>query len=101
MHCMDGTSSGDQDGGMGKRKPGRKAAYLEDNGILSRIPGEHIAAALKTLPDAETATIKEMQTTLHVPGTGLVTFTCKRFVHTHGKSRYTFWLAKRAETTGG
>jgi hypothetical protein len=64
--------------------------------ILSRVPGEHIAAALQTLPDCETTKQNLIETVYEVPLIGRVRFTCKRFRHKHGKSTTWFWTAQQA-----
>lgn len=69
---------------------------MSDNGILSRIPGQYISRALRTLPNAETATDEQMEATIDVPGIGAVRITAKRFRHKKGKAVMYFWTAERA-----
>ena len=64
--------------------------------ILSRILSEDISAALKTLPDCETAKENVCETVFDVPSIGKMRFTCKRFRHKHGKSTTWFWTAHEA-----
>jgi hypothetical protein len=67
----------------------------EEN-ILARVGGNYVSAALKVLPNAETAKDEVMESIIEVPGFGNVQFTCKRFKHTHRKSYSVFWTAIRA-----
>jgi hypothetical protein len=53
--------------------------------ILARVGGEHVAAALNTLPDPAVDTEERRGTVIEVPGLGQVRFTCKRFVSRKGK----------------
>ena len=64
--------------------------------VLAKIRGEHIAVALRMLPDAETDTIDERTAEMAVPDLGLVRFYFKRLSAKKGKSRHTFWCAERA-----
>jgi len=64
--------------------------------ILLRVPGEHIAAALQTLPDCETTKENFIETVYEVPLMGRVHFIWKRFQHKHGKSTTLFWTAQQA-----
>jgi hypothetical protein len=63
---------------------------------LARIRGEHVSAALQTLPPAATDSVDERTTEYDVPELGRVRFYFKRFTSKKGKSRYTFRTAERA-----
>jgi hypothetical protein len=67
----------------------------EEN-ILRRIGGDYISAALKALPNAETAKDEVMESVIEVPDFGKVRFTCKRFKHKYRKSYSVFWTATKA-----
>ena len=43
---------------------------MTDNGILSRIPGEYVAAALSTLPAPDSTREDDLETEMDVPGVG-------------------------------
>ena len=64
--------------------------------ILARIPGEYIADALQTLPNAATAKEEFMEAVVHVPGIGRVRITAKRLKHKRGQSTHYFWTAESA-----
>ena len=64
--------------------------------ILSRIRGEHISEASKTLPDCETAQHQFLEAEFDVPDFGKVLVLFKRFHHKHGKSTNWFWSAQAA-----
>ncbi len=64
--------------------------------ILSRIRGEYIAQAQKTLPDVYTANEDVVQTVFDVPGMGKVRFTCRRKRYRHHKSTHWFWVTEEA-----
>jgi hypothetical protein len=65
--------------------------------ILAQVGGEHVAAALNTLPDRAVDTEERRETVIDVPQLGQVRFTCKRFVSRKGKLRNAFWVAEKAE----
>ena len=67
----------------------------EEN-ILARVGGDYVSAALKDLPNAETAKDEVMESIIEVPRFGKVRFTCKRFKHKHGKFYSVFWTATKA-----
>jgi hypothetical protein len=69
---------------------------MDDENILARIGGEHVAAALRTLPDAETAKEDSQEAAIDVPGFGKVRFSCRRVTGRQGKYRYKFWSAFKA-----
>jgi hypothetical protein len=64
--------------------------------ILSRVPGQYVSAALKTLPSAEAATDATLETVIDVPELGRLRFTCKRMSSKKGKSTNWFWCAESA-----
>lgn len=69
-----------------------------DNGILARIPGEHIARALDALSDpAGYEAYARTVTEIEVPSIGNVEFTCVCLRTRTGKSVRKFWVAERAE----
>ena len=69
-----------------------------DNGILSRIPGEHVARALDTLSDpAGYETYERTVTEIEVPSIGKIQFTCVCLKMRKGKSARKYWVAERAE----
>jgi hypothetical protein len=72
----------------------------DENGILSKIPGQYVAVANQILPKAETAQDDTMQAVVEVPGFGHVRLTFKRLRHKRGKSVHYFWCANRAELCG-
>jgi hypothetical protein len=74
---------------------GATQATVSEN-ILARIPGEYVADALQTLPNAATATEEFMQAFVHVPRIGRVRITAKRSKHTRGRSTHYFWTAESA-----
>lgn len=67
-----------------------------DNGILAKIPGEHIGAALQTLPDPASAKSETLEVERDVPGIGRVRFTAVLYKSKHGKSVIYFWGASKA-----
>ena len=69
---------------------------MELENILAKVPGEHVSAALRTLPAAETDTVDESMAEMAVPNLGVVRFYCKRLSARKGKSRHWFWTAERA-----
>ena len=75
--------------------------------LLARIPGEHIARAAQTLPDAEDAPDEPHHVVITVPridamrGSRRVRITFKRFKHKfHRRTRW-FWTAESAELVDG
>jgi hypothetical protein len=73
--------------------------------ILECVPGIYVSDALRTLPDAETASESTMRAEIDVPGIGRVLITANRHRTKKGKfSRY-FWTAETAvqkkDITGG
>ena len=74
---------------------------LPDNkNILPIVPGQYVAEALGTLPDASTATGELVETGIHVPGLGKVKFSCRRLSSRKGRTRRWFWVAERAVQVG-
>jgi hypothetical protein len=71
---------------------------MEDSqeNILARVGGDYVSAALKALPEAETAKDEVMKSIIEVPRFGKVRFTWKRFKHKHRKSYSVFWTATKA-----
>jgi hypothetical protein len=69
---------------------------LKDKNILALVPGEYIAVAARSLPDAATSADETQQTTIVVPRVGKVLVTFKRFVHKRGKTTRWFWTAENA-----
>lgn len=67
-----------------------------DNGILARIRGQDIAAALNTLPPAESCETATVETEYDVPDVGRVRFTVERCRSKRGKFVRYFWTACRA-----
>lgn len=70
-----------------------------DNGILARVPGEYIAKAGRSLPDAATAPDELMRVEIDAGWAGRVrlTFTKFRYRRPKAKSFYVFWNCKHAE----
>jgi len=70
-----------------------------DNGILARVPGEYIAKAGRSLPDAATAPEERMRVEIDAGWAGRVrlTFTKFRYRRPKAKSSYVFWNCKHAE----
>jgi hypothetical protein len=64
--------------------------------VLAKIRGADIAAAIRTLPAAQTDTVDERSAEMTVPDLGLVRFYFRRLTAKTGKSRRFFWCAKRA-----
>ena len=64
--------------------------------ILRKIGGQYIAAALQTLPDAETSKEDFQETAIELPVFGIVRFKCRRMDGRQGKYRYRFWTAIEA-----
>jgi hypothetical protein len=63
------------------------------------VPGQSLAAALQTLPNAETAAADSMEATIEVPPVGLVRVTAKRAKAKHGKQPHYFWTPEKAVLT--
>ncbi len=61
--------------------------------ILRLIGGEYVSAALKALPNCETATEDFQESVIEVPNLGKVRFTCRRVKSKHHKSVNIFWSA--------
>lgn len=70
---------------------------MSDNGILSRIPGEHVAGALQLLPPAVSAKEEVAEVQYDVPGIGRVRFTADRLKSKRGKTVRYFWSMSKAE----
>jgi len=69
---------------------------VTDN-LLSRIPGNYIAAALLTLPRADRAGDGAiMEPIIDVPEFGHVLITARRMKHKSGRTTRYFWTAERA-----
>ena len=69
-----------------------------DNGILSRVPGESIAAGSKMLPAAGPEQPQQLRAIVQgVRDLGAVRITYELATHRHGKSRRWYWLAVRAD----
>ena len=68
---------------------------MADN-VLASIPGEHIARAAMSLPEARDAPDEPQYVELHLDGRRLL-LTFKRFKHKRGKTTRWFWTAERAE----
>ena len=68
---------------------------MSDENILSRVPGQYLAAALQTLPKAETAAVDTMEATIDVPGIGAVRVTAKRMKAKRGKVSHYSWTLRR------
>lgn len=66
-----------------------------DNGILGRLPGELISAAMAQLPKPEEAPEKLATTTVQVPEVGSVRITCILRSEPRLKRRY--WSVLRAD----
>ena len=65
--------------------------------LLPRIPGEYIAQAKQTLPDAARAPDGAlMDCYVNVPGIGRVRITARRLKHKRGRSTHYFWTAESA-----
>ncbi|SFO42675.1 hypothetical protein [Nitrosospira briensis] len=73
--------------------------HSEEN-ILRLVGGEYIAAALKALPDSNTATEDFQESVIEVPNLGKVRFTCRRVKSKHHKSVNVFWSAIAAVKIG-
>jgi hypothetical protein len=69
---------------------------LSAGNILARIPGQYVAQALNTLPNAEKAALDVMEVLIDVPNIGAVRITAKRMKHKKGKSTHYFWNADSA-----
>lgn len=69
---------------------------MTDNGILPRVPGEYVGAAINTLPAPTSTSDAVMETEIDVPGIGRVRFTAKRNESNRGRSRNYFWTATKA-----
>jgi hypothetical protein len=67
-----------------------------DNGILERIRGEDIAAAIQTLPPAELSKVDTIEVDHDVPGIGRVRFTARRKRAKHHRHSHYFWSAAKA-----
>jgi hypothetical protein len=67
-----------------------------DQNVLAKIRGEHVAAALQTLPAAATDTVDERTTEIEVPHFGRVRFYFRRLSSRKGKARHSFWTAEKA-----
>ena len=70
-----------------------------DNGILSRVPGQYIALASKSLPDPACAVDDEMCVEIDAAWAGRVrlTFRKQRYSRPKGKISYVSWLCRHAE----
>lgn len=64
--------------------------------ILSRLRGEHIAAARRTLPDCRTCKDDFFEVEFGVPAFGPVLFLFRRMRAKKGKSVHWFWSAQAA-----
>ncbi|MBX3653178.1 MAG: hypothetical protein KF686_03270 [Ramlibacter sp.] len=70
------------------------------NGILAYVPGDVVAAGIQQLPPVPAAgeASPPRQVDLQAPGLGLVRVTYAICRYKHGRSRFAFWRAVRAET---
>ncbi|MFT7776501.1 hypothetical protein [Roseateles sp.] len=70
-----------------------------DNGILSRVPGQYIAKASKSLPDPACALDDEMCVEIDAARVGRVrlTFKKQRYGRPLGNTSYFSWLCRHAE----
>ncbi|HZP23441.1 MAG TPA: hypothetical protein VFB04_08340 [Terriglobales bacterium] len=64
--------------------------------ILSRIPGEYVAAALNALPDSATTPEETLEWIFALPGFGTVRFSGRKLRSKKGKSVRLFWSAYAA-----
>ena len=71
---------------------------MDDNNVLSSIPGEHIARAALRLPDAETAPDEshQMVIALPQPDSRRILLTFRRFKHKRARTTRWFWTAESA-----
>lgn len=69
------------------------------NGILSRVPGQYIAQASKSLPDPSCAVDDEICVEIDADWAGRVrlTFRKQRYSRPKGKISYVSWLCRHAE----
>lgn len=70
-----------------------------DNGIMTRVPGEYIAQASKSLPDPACATDDEMCVEIDAGWVGRVrlTFRKQRYSRPRAKTSYVAWFCRHAE----
>ena len=68
----------------------------DNENVLSIIPGQYVAEALGTLPDASTATGELVETGIHVPGLGQGEVQLPQTLITQRPTRRWFWSAERA-----
>ncbi|MFT7772806.1 hypothetical protein [Roseateles sp.] len=74
-----------------------------DNGILGRVPGQHIAQASKSLPDPACAVDDEMLVEIDAGWVGRVrlTFRKQRYSRPRSKTSYVAWFCRHAEAVSG
>ena len=78
----------------------RRLERSDAKNILPRLPAPYVAAALNTLPPAETAAEDAMEAIVDdVPGIGNVRVTAKRMKARRSKSDHYFWAAVKAIAT--
>ena len=73
---------------------------VHDDGFLSRVPGQYIAQASKTLPDPACAVDDEMHVEIDTAWAGRVrlTFRKRRYGLPRGQTSYVAWLCRHAES---
>lgn len=69
---------------------------MPDDNILTRIPGEYISRAAKTLPDAEDVQDPFLDVTIALPEGTTACITFRRFHQTKIRNRRWFWTAEKA-----
>jgi hypothetical protein len=57
---------------------------MDDGNVVRFVPGEYVAAATETLPDAATSTEEVREAVLDVPNMGRLGFTCRRMNSAQG-----------------
>src|SRR5262249_45282040 len=84
----------------------RSESRLVTDNVLATIPGEYIARAAISLPEARDASAEPQQVAISIPpiegrvGNRRVRITFKQFKHKRGKATRYFWTAEHAEVVG-
>ncbi|MBV8159155.1 MAG: hypothetical protein JO278_15955 [Dyella sp.] len=75
----------------------RVASATSENGILDRVPGSLVAAALQTLPPPTAIGPATAAVIAEVGELGLIQFSVERRKVRHGRHSHYYWSATRAE----
>ena len=68
----------------------------DQENMLSKVPGQYVAQAILSLPEAQLSVGEVMEATIEVPGLGRVKITCRKFRRRKGRAARVFWTAERA-----